>query len=93
MSSTTSSELQHLRTVTITGKGQVVIPQEMRKSAFKEGKRVVIMAFDDRIEIRALDDVAGFLAEKGRIAPLMSASSSLAKRWNTPQEDEAWKHL
>lgn len=85
--------IEELRTSTISSKGQIAIPKELRKKkGFREGQKVVIIAFEDRLEIRKFDDVAAFLTAKGKVAPLVS-ESSLAKLWNTPEEDKAWKHL
>jgi AbrB family looped-hinge helix DNA binding protein len=44
-----------MRTVTTSAKGQVVIPKKERdKIGLKAGMRVVVEAFEDRIEIRPL---------------------------------------
>ncbi|MFQ5621554.1 MAG: AbrB/MazE/SpoVT family DNA-binding domain-containing protein, partial [Candidatus Nanoarchaeia archaeon] len=43
--------IKKMKTTTIT-KGQIVIPKEIRKDCFKEGSKVVILAFNDRIELR-----------------------------------------
>jgi len=44
-----------MRTVTTSAKGQVVIPKKEReKIGLKAGMRVVVEAFEDRIEIRLL---------------------------------------
>ena len=44
-----------MRTVTTSTKGQVVIPKKEReKIGLKPGMRVVVEAFEDRIEIRPL---------------------------------------
>ena len=86
-----TANLEHIRTVTVTSKGQIVIPKEMRERLGKT-KKLVVLSFEDRLELRRFDDVAAFLSEKGKIAPLMS-EASLARVWNTPEEDEAWKDL
>lgn len=85
--------LQHISTLTVTSKGQIVIPKEMRERFIGKDRKLAILSFGDHLEIRKFDDVARFLAEKGKIAPLMSATSSAARRWNTPEEDKAWKGL
>ncbi|MFH1256794.1 MAG: AbrB/MazE/SpoVT family DNA-binding domain-containing protein [Candidatus Diapherotrites archaeon] len=44
--------LNEIRTSTITSKGQIVIPSDMRsRDGFKSGQKVTIFAFDDKIEI------------------------------------------
>lgn len=50
--------LNEIRTSTITSKGQIVIPSEMReREGFKSSQKVAILAFDDRLEIRPLKHV------------------------------------
>lgn len=47
-----------MRASTITSKGQIVIPSEMRsKPGFKSGQRVAVMEFEDYLEVRPLKDV------------------------------------
>jgi AbrB family looped-hinge helix DNA binding protein len=73
-----------MRTATITGKGQIVIPKALRnKKAFREGSKVAIIAFKDRLEIRPL----------GNIDIAIASQDALARTWNTKREDKAWKHL
>lgn len=51
--------LSEIRTSTITSKGQIVIPSNLRsKEGFKSGQRVAILAFDDRLEVRPLQPLA-----------------------------------
>ena len=81
-------KLMGMRTVTITDKGQVAIPKELRKiSSFKEGKKLIVLASKNRIELIPLDEFeerwyAAFMSEK-----------SLAKEWMTKEENKRWKHL
>ena len=75
-----------IRTATITEKGQISIPKEMRSRKFKEGEKVAIISREDRIEIVPL---AEFIE---RISPYIMSESSL-KDWLSPEEVEAWKHL
>ncbi|GEM_PF-3367636 len=47
-----------IRTSTITSKGQIVIPSDVRKcDGFKSGQKVTIFAFDDKIEIVPLGNI------------------------------------
>ena len=81
-------KLMGMRTVTITDKGQVAIPKELRKmSGFKEGKKLAVIARKDRIELIPLDEF-----EERWYTALMS-EKSLAKTWMTKREQEAWKNL
>ena len=79
--------LVEIRSARITDKGQISIPQEIRKDGFKTGSKVAILAYKDHIEIRPMEK----LNEK-----MMSAFATekvLGKDWNTKEEDAAWKNL
>ena len=44
--------------MTITSKGQIAIPKDIREFAgFKEGQKVVLIAYNDYIEIKPLEAV------------------------------------
>ena len=80
--------LIEIKSATITEKGQIAIPKDVREiEGFKEGNKIAILAFDDHIELRPMKQ----FSEKMYTA-LMS-EKSLAKLWSTKEEDEAWKHL
>jgi len=50
--------LQGIRTSTITSKGQIVIPSEMReREGFRSGQKVAIFSFDDKIEVLPIGDI------------------------------------
>lgn len=76
-----------MKTSTITGKGQIVIPKELRSEAFFEGSKVAILSYDDHIEIRPLKE----LDEK--LYTMYASQDALGEHWNSKEEDEAWKDL
>ena len=76
-----------MRTATITGKGQISIPKEIRSDKFKEGSKVAIVAYKDRIEIRPMKQISS------RMETAFASERVLAKDWNTKEEDKAWKDL
>ncbi len=84
-----SEELKEIRTAKITSKGQICIPSTARNLAgFKEGKKVNILVYPDRVELRPMEK------EMSEAMMCMLASEDvLAEAWNTPEEDEAWKDL
>ena len=84
--------LLEIRSATITEKGQIAIPKESRKHKFREGNKVAILTFDDRIEIRPFTKLSESLEREGMQTALAS-EKSLAKEWLTPEEDMAWKDL
>ncbi len=77
-----------MRTVTITGKGQISIPKELRKGKeFREGAKMVILAFNNRIELRPLRT----FSESMRAA--IASEKVLAKDWLSKEDEKAWKDL
>lgn len=76
-----------IKTATITSKGQIVIPSTMRKGLFEVGAKVAVIAKNNHIEIRPLDDV------ERRMGTAIASEKALAKLWDTPEEDEAWDYL
>ena len=77
-----------IRSATMTGKGQIVIPKEIRElEGFKEGNKIAILAYKDHIELRPL----GQVSEK--MFNAYASEKSLAKDWNSKEEEKAWKHL
>jgi len=80
--------LIEMKTATITGKGQVAIPKELRKSKeFREGAKVVILAFNDRIELRPLKQISE------KLFTAIASEKTLAKNWLSKEDEEAWKDL
>ena len=72
----------------MTEKGQIVIPREIRElEGFKEGNKIAILAYKDHIELRPL----GQVSEK--MFNAYASEKSLAKDWNSKEEEKAWKHL
>lgn len=77
-----------MKTVTITEKGQIAIPKNIRNiKGFKKGEKIVVLAFKDKIELRPLKQI------NEKLFTIFASEKSLAKEWNTKEEDQAWKHL
>lgn len=87
--------LTELRTLTITAKGQIAIPKDVRnREGFREGDKVVLMAYEDHIEIRPVKNLERALdISKPGVQTAIMSEKSLAREWLTPKEDEAWKDL
>ncbi|WP_421907852.1 AbrB/MazE/SpoVT family DNA-binding domain-containing protein [Methanolacinia petrolearia] len=79
-------DLIEIKTGKLTEKGQVVIPKSVREK-FREGTKVAIIAYDDRIELRPLDDVDELLS------CAYASEKVLAGDWDSKEEDEAWSNL
>ncbi|HJH31330.1 MAG TPA: AbrB/MazE/SpoVT family DNA-binding domain-containing protein [Methanosarcinaceae archaeon] len=80
--------LLEMKSGTITRKGQISIPKRIRDiEGFKEGAKIAIFAYDDRIELRSMKQV------EESMQTAFASEKVLAKDWNTKEEDEAWKDL
>ena len=72
--------VKEIKTATITAKGQIAIPKTLREIAgFKEGTKVVILAYEGHIEILPLEHLHEAI-QKPKMKEL----------WDN-KEDEAWK--
>lgn len=80
--------LVNVRSATITSKGQIAIPKDIRElKGFKEGSKIAILAFEDRVELRPLNKV------NEKMFTTLASEKSLAKDWNSKEDEEAWKNL
>ena len=80
--------ISNIKTAKITEKGQIVIPKDLRsKKGFKNGDKIAIISYEDRIELRPL------MLVNERMQTAYASEKSLAKDWDTKEEDEAWKDL
>jgi AbrB family looped-hinge helix DNA binding protein len=83
-------EIKEIRTAKITQKGQISIPSIARQLAgFKEGTKISIAVYADRVELRPL--------KKENINEallcMLASESALAKNWLSKEDEEAWKDL
>ena len=77
-----------IKTVTITEKGQIAIPKGIRKKeGFKVGTKIALIAFEDHVEIRSLSSF------NEKMFPALATEKVLARDWNSPEEDTAWRNL
>lgn len=80
--------LIEMKTATITEKGQIAIPRDIREiEGFKTGSKVVILAFKDHVELRPMKQM------NEKFATMIASEKSLAKDWLRKEEDKRWKHL
>ncbi len=74
-------------------KGQIAIPKDIRElEGFTEGSKIVVLAYDDHVELRPITEVKGIHRVKSIETALLS-EKTLGKDWNTKKEDDAWKDL
>lgn len=81
-------KIMEIKTITLTEKGQIAIPKEMRTlEGFKIGTKLVMLAFPDHLEIRALKKFSEGME------CMLASQEVLAKDWNSKEDEEAWKNL
>jgi AbrB family looped-hinge helix DNA binding protein len=80
--------LMEIKTATITEKGQIAIPKHLRESeGFKTGSKVAILTFEDHVELRPMKQISD------KMSMAIASEKSLAKDWNSKEDEEAWKNL
>lgn len=78
-----------LRIVTVSGKGQISIPQEIRKQlAVEKGSKLIIILKDNRLLIHKVSDVSQSI-EDGFDDVVRYSEMSLKNIWDN-KEDEVW---
>lgn len=79
--------LLHIRSATITSKGQISIPKDLRENKqFTEGSKIVLLAYDDHIELRPIESI------QEHMQTAFASEKSLSD-WNNEEEQQAWKDL
>ncbi len=79
-----------IRTVKMSAKGQVVIPQEFREAlSLKQGDALVILKRRKELVIRAADEVAARMERMSDREWQELGLRGLADVWDNP-EDDAW---
>ena len=80
--------LVEIKSATITEKGQIAIPKQIRKSkGFRSGSKIAILSFEDHIELRPMKQISE------KMAAAVASEKSLAKDWNSKEDEAAWKNL
>lgn len=83
-----------IKTITLSSKGQICIPKEMRiESNFKEGEKLVMIATQDQIVIRRAKNLLQRLhLEKEGFENTLLSENSLKKDWEN-KHDEKWNQV
>ena len=80
--------LLEIKSATITEKGQIAIPRHMRKTkGFQTGSKLAILSFKDHVELRPMKQISE------KMATAIASEKSLAKDWNSKEDEKAWKNL
>ena len=77
-----------IKSATITDKGQISIPREIRETeGFEIGSKIAILAFEDHIELRPIEQI------NEKMFNAIASEKVLAKDWNSKEDKKAWKNL
>lgn len=87
-----------IRSVHISERGQLVIPEEIRNDMGLKGKEtLVLIERGNELILKKESDVAKDITATKKVEEKMSSAllseKSLAKDWLTKEEDEAWANL
>ena len=81
------NEIIEIKTVTITEKGQICIPNSARSlKCFKEGTKIGIIVYENKIELIPLKKI------NEKLFPFLASEKAL-EDWNSPEDEKAWKNL
>ena len=86
-----------LETTKVSSKGQIVIPERMRKHlGLKEGTKLVLIEKDRKTMIQKEGEFMKIIEEKEiskeKMGWLMLTEKSLAKVWDNSIDDEVWNN-
>ena len=81
-------EIKEIRTVTITSKGQVCIPNIARTlDGFREGSKISVIVYSDKIELIPIKKMSDAMFA------MLTSEEVLAKNWLSKEDEAAWKNL
>ncbi len=83
-------EIKDIRTVTLTSKGQICIPNVARNLiGFKEGAKISIIVYSDRVELKLMKNEE----LNDALMSMLASEEVLDKNWMSKEDEEAWKDL
>ena len=84
-----------IATIKVSSRGQMVIPEDIRKHMnIREGTKLVMIEKNNKIILELerdfLSEIEKREGEKEKLGWLKLAEESMAKVWDNPQDDEIW---
>ena len=83
-----------METINVSSRGQIVIPEKMRKSlGIKDGSRLILIEKNDEIIIKRESEVEHFLEDSERkesIGWMMLAEKSMIEIWSNSKDEKVW---
>ena len=86
--------LTMLETIRVSSRGQIVIPENIRKHfQIKEGTKLILVEKQNKIVLEKEEDFLKEIEEieRERLGWLLVAEKSMAKMWDNPKDEEEWK--
>lgn len=85
-----------LETIKVSSKGQIVIPESVRKRfRIKEGSKLILVERQNKLILEKEDDffkdIEKIEAEREKWGWLLVAEKSMAKIWDNQKDEEEWK--
>jgi len=84
-----------LEVVHVSSRGQIVIPEKVRKRLhIKTGSKLVLLEKDDTLIFKkeeSVERIINFNEKKESIGWLMLSEKSLKDVWDNPKDDKLWK--
>lgn len=82
-------------TITVSSKGQIVIPEKVRKQfGIKAGSKLVLFERDDSIVLKKEENISRQLEGdeiKEMLGWMVLAEQSLKEIWDNPRDEAVWK--
>jgi len=72
---------------TINSKGQITIPTALEELHLNDQDEIIVLVYDEHIEIYPIS------FEYDNSDCIRLSEKSLAKIWDSPEEDKAWAYL
>ena len=82
-----------MKTIKVSEKGQIALPQTMRETlGIEQGDELIVIQLDNKILLEKSQKVEQSMKDDFRDI-LKFSEMVLAKDWNSKEDEEAWKNL
>lgn len=79
-----------IKTIKMSEKGQISIPQEVRESMkLKKGDKLILIAKGEKITIQKADKLLDRIFDNENFSTMLASEKTLKKDWDN-KEDERW---
>ncbi|MDO8633828.1 MAG: AbrB/MazE/SpoVT family DNA-binding domain-containing protein [archaeon] len=79
--------------ITVSKKGQVVIPKNVREQLqIRQGSKLLLVQKNNKVTLSKVDSLLQEEKQE-KLYTALASEKALAKDWLSKEEDEAWKDL